>query len=53
MAPRETENKAYAKCWSEQQRVLWYVMVFFGVINFKSVKVLVLFGWKHLRKVIY
>ena len=28
MAQRETENNAYAKFWSEQQRVLSYVMVF-------------------------
>ena len=34
MAPRETENNAYAKFWSDQQRVLWYVMKFSGVVNF-------------------
>ena len=28
MAPRETENNAYAKFWRDKQRVLWYVMVF-------------------------
>ena len=28
MAPRETENNAYAKFWGDKQRVLWYVMVF-------------------------
>ena len=33
MALRETENNAYAKFWSDQQRVLWYVMVFSGVVN--------------------
>ena len=33
MAPRETENNAYAKFWSDQQTVLWYVMVFSGVVN--------------------
>ena len=28
-APRvETENNAYVKFWSDQQRVLWYVMAF-------------------------
>ena len=37
MAPRETENNAYAKFWSEQQRVLWYVMVFSGVANNKVI----------------
>ena len=24
----ETENNAYVKFWSDQQRVLWYVMAF-------------------------
>ena len=33
MAPRETENNAYAKFWSDQRRVLWYVMVFSGVVK--------------------
>ena len=33
MAPRETENNAYAKFWSDQQRVLWYVMIFSVVVN--------------------
>ena len=28
MAPRETENNAYAKFWRDKQRALWYVMVF-------------------------
>ena len=28
MAPRKTENNAYAKFWGEKQRALWYVMVF-------------------------
>ena len=28
MAPRETENNAYAKFWSDKQRALWYVMAF-------------------------
>ena len=32
--PQEKLKKnAYAKCWSEQQRVFWYVMVFSGVVN--------------------
>ena len=34
MAPRENENKAYAKFWDDKQRALWYVMVFSGVVNF-------------------
>ena len=33
MAPRETENNAYAKFWGDKQRALWYVMVFSGVAN--------------------
>ena len=33
MAPRETKNNAYAKFWGDKQRALWYVMVFFGVVN--------------------
>ena len=28
MAPRETENNAYAKFWGDKQRAWWYVMVF-------------------------
>ena len=33
MAPRETENNAYAKFWGDKKRPLWYVMVFSGVVN--------------------
>ena len=33
MAPRETENNAYANFWHDKQRALWYVMVFSGVAN--------------------
>ena len=33
MAPRETEDNAYAKFWDDKQKVLWYVMVFSGVVN--------------------
>ena len=33
MAPRESENNAYANFWSDKQRALWYVMVFSGVVN--------------------
>ena len=33
MAPRENENKAYAKFGGDKQRTLWYVMVFSGVVN--------------------
>ena len=28
MAPREPENKAYAKFWGYKPRALWYVVVF-------------------------
>ena len=33
MAPRETENNAYAKFWGDEQRALWYDMVFSVVVN--------------------
>ena len=36
MAPRETENNAYAKFWGDKQRALWYVMVFSGVVNYSD-----------------
>ena len=36
MAPRETENNAYAKFRGDKQRPLWYVMAFSGVINIKG-----------------
>ena len=42
MAPRETEINAYAKFWSDQQRVLWYVMAFSVLVNWS------LFGLKGL-----
>ena len=35
MAPRETENNAYAKFLGSKQRALWYVMVFSVVANCK------------------
>ena len=35
MAPRESANNAYAKFWSGQQRVLWYIMAFSVVVNTK------------------
>ena len=33
MATRETENNSYAKFWSDEQRTLWYLMVFSIVVN--------------------
>ena len=33
MAPREIENNAHAKFWSDRKRALWYVMVFSEVVN--------------------
>ena len=37
MAPRETENNAYAKFGGNKQRALWYVLVFqSGVVNLKG-----------------
>ena len=38
MAPRETENNAYAKFWGDKQRALWYVMVFSGVVNLSELR---------------
>ena len=37
MAPRETENNAYAKFSGDKQRALWYVMVFSAVVNTRTV----------------
>ena len=36
MAPREIENNAYAKFRGDEQRTLWYVMVFSGVVNYND-----------------
>ena len=36
MAPRETENNAYAKFWGDKQRALWYVMVLSVEVNLVS-----------------
>ena len=33
MAPRETEDNAYAKFCVDKQRALWYVTVLSGVVN--------------------
>ena len=33
MAPRDTENKTYAKFSDDKQRALWYVIVFSGEVN--------------------
>ena len=38
MAPRETENNAYAKFWGDKQRASWYVMVVSGVVNYSSAR---------------
>ena len=40
MAPRDTENNAYAKFWGEKQRALWYVMVFSKVVNWRFCRLL-------------
>ena len=49
MAPRETENNAYAKFWGGKQRALWYVMVFSGVfIKGNDLRVLKLFIVKQI-----
>ena len=36
MSPRENENNAYAKFWGDNERALWYVTVFSGVVNCSS-----------------
>ena len=41
-SPRETENNAYAKFWGNKQVVLWYAMVFSGVVNRAFAR------WRHL-----
>ena len=33
MSPRENENNAYANFWGDNERALWYVTVFSGVVN--------------------
>ena len=33
MVPRESEDNAYAKFWVDKQRALWYVTVFWGMVN--------------------
>ena len=33
MAKKETENNAYAKFWSDHQRVLWYATAFSVAVN--------------------
>ena len=45
MAPRETEDNACAKFWGDEQRALWYDMVFSGGVidNYTS-------GRKPLRR---
>ena len=51
MALRETENNAYAKFWGDKKRVLWYVMVFFGVVNYSWVQTFHtnLLLWRNVR----
>ena len=34
MAPREIEDNAYTKFWGDKQRVLWYVIIFSGMVNY-------------------
>ena len=37
MAPRGTENNAYAKFWGYKQTAFWSVMVFSGVVNSRGI----------------
>ena len=46
MAPRETENNAYAKFWRDKQRTLWYVMVF---LEWSIGKLYILFKTQNLE----
>ena len=34
VAPRETENNAFAKFWRDKLRAIWYVMAFSVVANY-------------------
>ena len=34
MAPRETENNAFAKFWADKQRAFWCVMLLSVVVNY-------------------
>ena len=38
MAPRETEHNANAKFWGDNQKALWFVMVFSGVACFTDIE---------------
>ena len=49
MAPRESENNAYAKFWGDKQRALQYVMVFSGVVNGYEIYNLIQFNLIFLR----
>ena len=46
MAPRETENNAYAKFWGDKRRAFWYVMVFSGVVNSRAFRQGKLLGFR-------
>ena len=46
MVPRETENNAYAKFRGDEQRTLWYVMVFSGVVNWRALPSQKLKWWR-------
>ena len=50
MAPRETENTAYAKLWGDKQSALWYVMVYFGVVNNRPKNFCLINGNDRFRK---
>ena len=52
MAPRETEDNAYAKVWGDKQRALWYVMVFLEwPIKFLNVKSMFLTPLSRMKNV--
>ena len=53
IAPRETENNAYAKFWGDKQRALWYVMVFSGVANSSNRSSVYIRLYKYRKKGFY
>ena len=56
MAPRETENNAYAKFWGDKQRALWHVMVFLewsiGNEQIKQIKTILILWIKNCVKLL-
>ena len=47
MAPRMTENNAYAKFWADKERALWHVMVI-SVVVYSRTKKTTTTTWLHI-----